>query len=91
MKQLFTRMNKYTTAPEVAAFAKAARTICEENGWMGRNTYPYSYPVRASEIIEQLESFEECTSGTKLYLMQLANGFMDVLEMWAARSARKEA
>ena len=40
---------------------------------------------------QQLESYMECTSGSKLYLKQLANGFMDVLEMWAARAARKEA
>lgn len=69
---------------EMEAFVAEAKRMITEYGWEDRMVYPYNFPVPVGKIIRDLESFDNCTKGSQYYLIDLANGFANILNAWEA-------
>ena len=81
-----TRLNNGTynmaTAKDVAVFIDEANALIEKYGWQDRTVMPYSYPEKVTKIVNELRDYSRCTTGSKHYLIALANGLADILEAW---------
>ncbi|WP_298535710.1 hypothetical protein [uncultured Methanobrevibacter sp.] len=72
----------YNVRQQVKAFIKEADRMVNAYGWQNRVTYPYSYPMKITGIIEELKDYDSYTAGSKAHLISLANGLADILNAW---------
>ena len=84
MNKLKDGMYNRATPNEVAAFVEEAESLIEKYGWHDMAVHPYSYPMKVTRIIEMLKDYQLCTTGSKVYLISLANGLVDILNAWEA-------
>lgn len=71
------------TAEEVEALANEMDQMVERYGWQGRTIMPWpGVKMTVSQITAQMRDFRKCTKGSKLYLIDLANGLVDIMNAW---------
>lgn len=63
-------------------YIKAAWDMVNKYGWQDRMVYPYSFGMKVTKILEDMNDFDRCTSGSKEYLVSLFNGLVDILNAW---------
>lgn len=74
---------RYNLSKKVKAFVLEATEMVERWGWLGMVVHPYSNcPMKVTEIIQNVSDYDLCTEGSKEYLVQLANGLVDILNAW---------
>ncbi len=74
--------SRYNRSEDMKRFIREAEQMICKYGWEGRETFPYNFPVTVEKIISELKDYDICTSGSKSYLVALANGFADRLNAW---------
>ena len=74
--------NESTKRSDLIAFVKEAERMIAVYGWEDLNVYPYSYPVKLTKVIADLKDYDRCTSGSKAYLILLANVLAPILNAW---------
>lgn len=67
---------------DVDAFVAEAERMIEQYGWQERTVHPYSFPMKITKIIADLKDYDNCTSGSKDYLIALANGLAEIMNKW---------
>ena len=72
----------YGLQAQVDSFVKEAERMVQEYGWQERTVHPYSFPMKVTKIVDDLKDYERCTSGSKLYLIGLANGLAEIMNAW---------
>ena len=75
-------LGKYTFNEDVAEYVKEARRMVSAYGWEEKEVYPYSYPEKVTKIIDMISDYPDCTTGTKYYLLDYANGLAKILNAW---------
>lgn len=76
-------MNKITNRAGLMEFIDAATKMVNKYGWEGKITHPYpNVPMKVSEILNQCSDYDSCTSGSKAYLICLADGLRKRMEAW---------
>ena len=75
------RIKKNTRAEYFKAVGEIESMIAKY-GWDNETSCPFGDSMKFSEILKCLkeDEYENCTKGSQLYLIELANGFMNVLE-----------
>ena len=74
---------RYNMRKKAKAFVLEATEMVERYGWQDMVVHPYSNcPMKVAEIIDRLNDYDLCTEGSKEYLIQLANGLVDILNAW---------
>ena len=51
----------------------------------GMTVSPYGWAMKVTRVVDELRCFDECTSGSKEYLVALANGLADIMNAWEER------
>ena len=74
--------SKYYKRTQMMKFVENAEKMVRKYGWEDRVTYPYRYPIKVTEIIADCKDYDNCTSGTQMYLVSLANGLIDIMNEW---------
>lgn len=73
----------YFLEEQVRDFVKEAERMIETYGWQEMVTHPYpNCPVKVTKIIADLKDYDQCTRGSREYLIQLANGLSRILNKW---------
>lgn len=68
---------------EIEAFIKEAEDMIGKYHWEERIVHPYpNCPLKVTKIISDLKDYDNCTSGSKDYLVLLANGLADIMNKW---------
>ena len=68
---------------EVDSFVKEAEGMIRKYNWEERIVHPYpNCPLKVTKIISDLKDYDRCTSGSKDYLILLANGLADIMNAW---------
>ena len=68
---------------ELMKWIEKAEGIIERYGWQDKVVHPYpNCPIKASKIINDCKDYDICTDGSRTYLIDLANGFNNILESW---------
>lgn len=76
-------MTEITNRATLMAFVEEAEQIITRYGWQDRETRPYpNCPITASKILKDCKDYDNCTEGSREYLIQLAEGFRPILEEW---------
>lgn len=75
-------LGKYAFNEDVAEYVKEARRMVSTYGWEEKEVYPYSYPEKVTKIIDMISDYPDCTTGTKYYLLDYANGLAKILNAW---------
>ena len=74
--------SRYHVRIEMFELIDEAERMIAKYGWEERTVYPYSFPMKVTKIIAECKDFDICTSGTREYLVQLANGLVPILNAW---------
>lgn len=76
-------MEKIKNRETLMAFIREAEQIAMEKDWMNRKTYPYpSTPMTVKQLLSECRDYDRCTSGSKAYLICLAEGYRQIFERW---------
>lgn len=76
-------MKKVTDRESLKQFTLKAENIIHKYHWENKIVYPYANcPVSAMKIINECKDYDRCTTGSKEYLILLAEGFRKRLEAW---------
>ncbi len=71
------------TAAEVSALADEMDQMVQRYGWQDRTVMPWSgVKMSVAEITRNMRDFSRCSKGSKLYLIDLANGLVDIMNAW---------
>lgn len=76
------------TRQEFMEWLEEAEKNIVKYGWQNKKIYPYSYPIPVYKLINDCKDYDNCTSGSKEYLMALANGFKEILEAWIENESK---
>lgn len=83
MKKLRNGHYIMATAQEVNALADEMEGKVKQYGWEARTVMPYSgCPMEVTQIIREMREYAVCTTGSKYYLIALANGLVDIMNAW---------
>lgn len=73
------------TAEDVEALADEMDQMVERYGWQDRTVMPWpSIKMTVAEITRNMRDYRRCTRDSKFYLIDLANGLVDVMNAWEA-------
>ena len=75
-------IHQIATAEEVATFVSEADAMIEKYGWQDKTVSPYGWAEKVSKVIDTIRDYPRCTFGSKQYLINLANGLVDILAAW---------
>ena len=75
-------VSRIEKAFDVSVFVRNAENMIVKYGWQERTVMPYSSPIKVTKIIADLKDFDRCTSGSKEYLIALANGLAPIINAW---------
>ena len=75
-------MTAYEMRNKFLTLRERAESITAEHNWYERKVHPYSYPVAIREILTECKNYDNCTSGSKVYLYQLIKGLVEILDEW---------
>ena len=76
-------MEKIKNRETLMAFIREVEQIAVEQGWMNRKAYPYpSTPMTVKQLLSECRDYDRCTSGSKAYLICLAEGYRQIFETW---------
>lgn len=67
---------------QVKEFVKEADRMIAEYGWQDKTVIPYSFPVKITEIIDNLRRYEGYTRCSQQILIAEANGLPHILNYW---------
>lgn len=71
------------TADQVEALADEMDQMVKRYGWQDRTTMPWpGVKMTVAEITKNMREYRNCTKGSKLYLIDLANGLVDIMNAW---------
>lgn len=73
----------------ISDYCKEARRMIKEYEWEDRETYPYDFPMKLSEVVDQIEMYPDCTPSSQDYLITLANGLAMRMNRWAELAERR--
>ena len=73
---------KYVPRAAVRGWVREADRMIREYGWEDWDVHPHGYPVKVTEIVNDLRGYEKCTQGSKDYLVALANGLTGIMNAW---------
>lgn len=73
---------RYNRGAQVQAFKEELERMITEYGWQDKAVHPYSYPMPLTTILGYLKDYDRCTSGSRDYIISLANGLAGILNAW---------
>lgn len=79
---MLNKIDNRNASKQVRAFVKEAKRMVNAYGWQNRVVYPYSFPMKVTEAIEEISDYDCYTNESKAMLRKLANGLADVLNSW---------
>ena len=75
----------YGVADKIYALADEMEVKVHQYGWEDRTVMPWAgCSLKVTDIIRDMRDYWRCTSGSKAYLVSLANGLVDILNAWEA-------
>ena len=73
------------TAEDIDALADEMDRMVERYGWQDRTVMPWAgVKMSVAEITRNMRDYRRCSKGSKLYLIDLANGLVDIMNAWEA-------
>lgn len=77
--------SRYTTAQAVLTLADEMDSMVKKYGWQDRTVCPWpGAKMTVADITRSMRGYSQCTAGSKLYLIDLANGLVDIMTAWEA-------
>lgn len=77
--------SRYTTAQAVLTLADEMDSMVKKYGWQDRTVCPWpGVKMTVADITRNMRGYSQCTTGSKLYLIDLANGLVDIMNAWEA-------
>jgi hypothetical protein len=71
------------TAQEVEALADEMDRMVQKYGWQDRTVMPWAgVQMTVAEITRNMRDYSECTRDSKIYLIDLANGLVPIMNAW---------
>lgn len=76
-------MKRITDRAQLMHFIKMADRMVKVYGWGDKVTHPYpNVPMKVNEILDECRDYDNCTPGSKCYLISLADGLRRIMEAW---------
>lgn len=71
------------TVQQVETLADEMDRLVEKYGWQERTVMPWAgVKMTVAEITRNMRDYSKCTKGSKLYLIDLANGLVEIMNAW---------
>lgn len=74
--------SRYGRGEKLMAEVAKAEEMVSRYGWQERTVMPYSYPEKVTKLLWECKQFDDCTPGSRDYLIQLWNGLAGILNAW---------
>ena len=75
--------DNYFKREQVFAYIAEMERMVNKYGWHDMIVHPYpNCPLKVTKILSDLRDYDNCTKGSKEYLVTLANGLADILNKW---------
>lgn len=84
-------VRKIETREELYEWIEYAERMLKKYGWENRKVFPYTTAENSIDIVNYVKDYDNCTVGSKRYLMTFANRFGDILEAWIDIEERKRS
>jgi len=73
------------TTQDVETLADEMDSMVERYGWQDRTVTPWpNVKMTVAEITRNMRDYSKCTKDSKFYLIDLANGLVDIMNAWEA-------
>lgn len=76
------KWNDIDRVGQVNEFVAEARRMIAEYGWENETVFPYSFPVKITDMIDRLEDIWEYESSSKELIVAEVNGLVTIMNKW---------